>query len=168
METSNPILIGIDPGIALTGYGILKMDSLNHQPQVLEYGVIRTPAGMELSQRLQLLYEKLSALLKKYNPSYGGCEKVFYSKNIKTATAVNQARGVILLALQQAHVKLTELTPTQIKLAVTGYGSAEKSQVQYMTQNILKLKDRLTQDDAADALAVAIATTSLISQPAIV
>lgn len=157
MEASKSTIIGIDPGLAITGYAVIT----NHPAKVLEYGVIRTPAKVALGKRLALLYSELQPLLKKYRPKVAGCEKVFFTKNVKTSIDVNQARGVIMLALEQHHARLTELTPTQIKKAVTGYGAANKTQVQYMTQHILNLVDTPTQDDAADALAIAIAVSAL-------
>ncbi len=164
---SSYTVVGIDPGLAITGYGVLSINNTAATPVVLEYGTVRTPAGTELGERLNLLYSGISDLLKKYHPSVAGCEKVFFSKNVKTATDVSQARGVILLALQKHTARVVELTPTQIKQTITGYGSATKSQVQYMVQQHLKLKDLPTQDDAADALAIAIAVSTLTYKPGI-
>lgn len=158
-------VVGIDPGLAITGYGVLTISSTKAVPEVLEYGTLRTPAGLPLGERLNLLYSDISALLTTYKPSVAGCEKIFFSKNVKTAIDVSHARGVIILALQQHCPSIVELTPTQIKQTITGYGSAAKSQVQYMVQQHLKLKALPTQDDAADALAVAIAISTLTYKP---
>lgn len=166
-EATSYTVVGIDPGLAITGYGIISVDSSKATPVVLEYGTVRTLAGNTLGERLDLLYSGISDLLTKYQPVVGGCEKIFFSKNVKTAIDVSQARGVIILALQQHIAKVFELTPTQIKQTITGYGSATKSQVQYMVQQHLKLKDLPTQDDAADALAIAIAVSTLTYKPEI-
>ncbi|MFA5996001.1 MAG: crossover junction endodeoxyribonuclease RuvC [Patescibacteria group bacterium] len=150
------VVIGIDPGTAITGYGILEIE--NRTTKVLEYGVIRTPSKTVLAQRLVLLYAQLTKLLGQYHPAYAGCERLFFSKNVKTALDVGQARGVTLLALAQFNTKLLELTPPQVKQSITGYGAATKLQVQQMTQRILKLTNLPKPDDAADALAIALAT----------
>lgn len=160
-------VIGIDPGLAITGYGVMSVSSKKSVPEVLEYGTMRTPAGLPLGERLNLLYSDISKLLATYKPVVAGCEKVFFSKNVKTAIDVSHARGVIILALQQYCPTIAELTPTQIKQTTTGYGSATKSQVQYMVQQHLKLKAFPSQDDAADALAVAIAVSTLTYKPGI-
>jgi crossover junction endodeoxyribonuclease RuvC len=162
MPNSSLTIIGIDPGVAITGYGLIQGKFGSSTLTVLEYGTIRTPAHTDLSQRLCQIYQDLSALLDKYQPDYAGCEKLFFSKNVKTGIDVGQARGVLLLALAQHHIPITEITPLQVKQSITGYGSAEKKQVQYMTQQILQLKKSPTQDDAADALGIAIATHSLL------
>lgn len=156
MLRSKKIIIGIDPGTAITGYGIIQGTT------VLEYGVIRTSAGQPIQQRLVTLYTHLSKLLQQYKPVQAGCEKVFFSKNVKTALDVGQARGVILLALAQHSVAIAELTPPQVKQSVTGYGSATKIQIQRMTQRILQLQQLPKPDDAADALAMALAVQNLV------
>lgn len=149
------VVIGIDPGTAITGYGFIQVAPARFS--VLEYGVIRTPKTSTVSERLVLLYEKLTALLQRYQPHAAGCEQLFFAKNVKTAATVAQARGVILLALEQFHIPLIEFTPPQLKLAITGHGQADKQQIQYMTQHILQLNEPAQPDDAADALAIAIA-----------
>lgn len=155
-------IIGIDPGTAITGYGILQ--AKHPHLTVLEYGVIRTPKEDTPSQRLTILYKKLTQLLTKYKPDVAGCEQLFFSKNVKTATTVAQARGVILLALAQANIPMIEFTPPQLKLAITGHGKADKQQIQYMTQQILQLTEPAQPDDAADALALAIAAAHATAQ----
>lgn len=156
MPRSNNIIIGIDPGTAITGYGIIQTNT------VLEYGVIRTPAKQPIQDRLVTIYERLTALLLQYKPSHAGCEKVFFSKNVKTALDVGHARGVILLALAQHGCTISELTPPQVKQSVTGYGAATKIQIQRMTQKILQLHQLPRPDDAADALAIALAAQNLV------
>jgi crossover junction endodeoxyribonuclease RuvC len=158
---SATVIIGIDPGTAITGYGVLSC--LGQHLTVIEYGVIRTLPSQTGPDRLVTLYQKLTALLSQYQPTQAGCEKLFFAKNVKTAGEVGQARGIILLALAQFHVTISELTPPQVKQAVTGYGSADKQQVQYMTKKILGLQTIPRPDDAADALAIAIATASQLA-----
>lgn len=149
-------IIGFDPGLADTGFGIIEVQG--SRIVCLEYGSIKTPAKMELSVRLLEIYKKVSELLKKYKPERAGIEKLFFSKNVKTAMAVGQARGVILLALAEAKLSAVEFTPNQVKQAVSAYGSASKTQIQRMVQVILNLPELPRPDDAADALAVAICT----------
>ncbi len=158
---SSKIIIGIDPGIALTGYGIIETEQQQNKIKVLEYGVIRTSEKKIDSERLVQIHEELSSLLKQYQPQLAGCEKIFFSKNIKTATTVAQARGVILLTLKKHKLDIKEITPNEVKQAITGYGKADKKQIQFMTQQILKLQDKPIQDDAADALAIAITIAAL-------
>lgn len=149
---NSKITLGFDPGIAITGYGVLLGQT------VLEYGVIRTPAHTPTAARLAELYTAVAALLKKYPAAIAGCEELFFAKNVTTAFTVGQARGIILLALAQAQIPVLELTPLQVKQSVTGYGKADKPQVQTMVKTILKLTTMPKPDDAADALAVALAT----------
>ena len=163
LSPSLTTVVGLDPGTAITGYGVLECGRTVHDLRVLEYGVIRTAKTLSQSERLLLLYKQLTALLKRYQPSVAGCEKLFFSKNVKTAGEVGQARGIILLTLAQHGIQVTELTPPQVKQAVTGYGSADKKQVEYMTQHILHLRTRPKPDDAADALAIALATATQLA-----
>lgn len=148
------IILGIDPGIADTGYGIIKMRG--GDLECLTYGSIKTPAGESLSLRLQTLYQELSKLIKKYKPQAAAVEQLFFNKNVRTALIVGQARGVVLLAISQNKLPLLDFTPAQVKQAVSAYGQASKLQVQKMVKMILKLKELPQPDDAADALAVAI------------
>ena len=120
------------------------------------FGVIRTTPDMRRAERLQVLYEKLSALIRERQPDVVGVEKLFFSRNVTTAMTVSEARGVILLAVEMNRTPLIELTPLQVKQAVVGYGQATKEQVTYMTQRLLCLEKKPTPDDAADALAIAI------------
>lgn len=149
------VVVGIDPGTAITGYGFIRQNE-NGELEVLDYGVITTPAGATPESRLEILYERLREILLLYRPSSGAVEKLFFQRNVTTAIAVGQARGVALLALAQAGVKVAEYTPMQVKQAVAGWGGAEKMQVQQMVKAILHLAELPKPDDAADALAVAI------------
>jgi len=148
-------VLGIDPGLATTGFGIIKADG-NDQYQCLQYGVITTEAGLPDADRLQALFIHISDLIQKHQPETCAVEKLFFQKNVKTALSVGQARGVVLLTLAQAHLPVYEYTPNEVKQSVCGYGNADKSQVQRMVQTLLHLDDLPKPDDAADALAVAI------------
>ena len=149
------IVIGIDPGTAITGYGIIRELS-NGSLEVIDYGVIETPAKMPMEKRLQLLFHQMNELLLLHRPDRGAVEKLFFQRNVTTAISVGQARGVVLLSLTEADVKIAEYTPLEIKQAITGYGSADKRQMQQMVQALLGLEDIPRPDDAADALATAI------------
>ena len=148
------LVLGIDPGTATTGYGLVRetRDGL----ELVAYGVFSTPAGQEAKLRLVSLYQQLNEILLLHRPNTAAVEKLFFSRNVTTAMAVGQARGVTLLALAQAGLSIAEYTPLQIKQAVAGYGGADKSQMQQMTRALLGLNDIPRPDDAADALAVAI------------
>ncbi len=148
------IIIGIDPGTATTGYGFVQ--EAESGPASVTYGVILTPAGMPMSERLLQLYRELKQLLLLHRPDSGAVEKLFFQRNVSTAMTVGQARGVALLALAEAGVSVGEYTPKDVKQAVAGYGGAGKSQVQQMVRAILNLAETPRPDDAADALAVAI------------
>jgi crossover junction endodeoxyribonuclease RuvC len=149
------LVVGIDPGTATTGYGLVR-DLTDGSLQVVDYGVILTPADQEMPERLVSLHQKLSELFLLHQPDSGAVEKLFFSKNVRTALSVGQARGVVLLAMAQQGLDVSEYTPMQIKQAVAGYGGAEKGQVQLMVKALLGLEDIPRPDDAADALAVAI------------
>ena len=148
------LVIGIDPGIATTGYGLVRdnADAL----QVVDFGVIETPAGLSLPKRLLLLHDQLKELLLLYQPESGAVEKLFFQRNVRTAMAVGQARGVAMLALAEVGLDVVEYTPLEVKQAVVGYGAAEKSQVQQMVRALLGMESVPRPDDAADALAIAI------------
>ena len=148
------IVMGIDPGYAITGYGIVE--KIGNNFKLIDYGAVTTDAGVDFPKRLDILYSGLTDIINKYNPEVVGMEELFFNKNIKTAIAVGQGRGVAVLAVQRAGKPLYEYTPLQVKQAVVGYGRAEKMQVQKMVQIMLKLKSIPKPDDAADALAVAI------------
>lgn len=148
------IIIGFDPGIADTGFGVITSE--NGKLICLEYGSIKTSSKLSLSERLVILYDHIQILLQKYSPDLVCVEELFFSKNVKTAMIVGQARGIVLLAIEQAGLPMTEFTPNQVKQAVSSYGSASKNQVQKMVQMLLRLSDLPQPDDAADALAIAI------------
>jgi crossover junction endodeoxyribonuclease RuvC len=148
-------ILGLDPGTATTGYGIV--DFIDGRMDLVTYGAIITAAGEPASKRLQIIYEELNDLLRDYKPDSAGVEEVFFGRNITTAISVGQARGVLLLALANAGISIGEYSPPRIKEAVTGYGKADKHQVQLMVRNLLDLDETPRPDDAADGLAVAIA-----------
>lgn len=149
------IVIGIDPGIAITGYGIIK-ETAEGDLIPVDFGVITTPNRVRESERLLELYEQLSQLLVLHQPDSGAVEKLFFQKNAKTAMSVGQARGVALLCFASKGIPVYEYPPVEVKQAVTGYGAADKRQIQLMVKMRLNLEDIPKPDDAADALAVAI------------
>jgi crossover junction endodeoxyribonuclease RuvC len=148
-------VIGIDPGTAITGYGIVE-EARDGSLTALTYGVIQTPAGLEMPARLLILYRQLTEILLLHRPQSGAVEKLFFQRNVRTALSVGQARGVVLLALEEQNLRLGEYSPLEVKQSVVGYGGADKHQVQVMVQALLGLKDMPQPDDAADALAIAI------------
>lgn len=148
------LVLGIDPGTAITGYGLVR--ETVDQLQAVAYGAITTPSDWALPQRLQKIYGDLTALIREYSPTEGAVELLFFSRNVKTALAVGQARGVVLLAMADGGLPVHEYTPLQVKQAVVGYGRAEKAQVQELVKLLLGLEAVPQPDDAADALAVAI------------
>jgi crossover junction endodeoxyribonuclease RuvC len=149
------LILGLDPGTATTGYGLVNEDS-GGGLEVIEYGTIQTPAGMPDPERLVILYQRMREIILLHRPQGSAVEKLFFQKNVRTAITVSQARGVILVSLAEAGLKIGEYTPNEIKQAVTGYGSADKHQVQEMVRILLGLEKIPKPDDAADALAVAI------------
>lgn len=148
------IILGIDPGYAIVGFGVL--DYRNNHFSVIDYGAILTDAGTPFNERLEKIYDGLTAIIEKYHPEAMSVEKVFYNSNAKTVIDVSQARGVIMLAAQKNKVTVFEYTPLQVKQSVVGYGRADKKQVQEMTRRILALEKVPKPDDTADALAMAI------------
>jgi crossover junction endodeoxyribonuclease RuvC len=146
--------IGIDPGTATTGYGVVEENA--GTLALVAYGEINTPAGMPMPERLVALHEELCRLITLHAPETAGVESLFFQKNVRTAISVGQARGVALLALGRAGLKVGEYTPLEVKLAVAGYGGAGKRQVQLMVRTLLRMEELPRPDDAADALAVAI------------
>ena len=148
------IILGIDPGIAIVGYGIIEYK--NNKFKVIDYGAIFTPASTSTTKRLEKIYKGIDILIKNYNIDEVGIEELFFNKNVKTAITVAQARGVILLACSHNDKPIYEYTPLQVKQGVVGYGRAKKLQVQQMVEIILNLKEIPKPDDVADALAVAI------------
>ncbi len=150
-----PLVIGIDPGTATIGYAIIR-DNPDGSIEAIDYGAIITPKTDTAAVRLVQVYEQVTNLIAHYHPDSAAVEKLFFQKNITTAIAVGQARGVVMLALAQAGLEIGEYTPNEVKLAVTGYGSADKRQVQEMVKVLLSLDTIPKPDDAADALAIAI------------
>ncbi len=149
------LILGLDPGTATTGYGLVNQD-LGGGLQAIDYGTIQTPAGMPDSERLAILFQRMREIILLHRPQGSAVEKLFFQKNVRTAITVSQARGVILVSLAEAGLDIGEYTPNEIKQAVTGYGSADKNQVQEMVRILLNLENIPKPDDAADALAVAI------------
>jgi crossover junction endodeoxyribonuclease RuvC len=147
------LVLGIDPGIATTGFGIVRCEG--GALECVAFGAIRT-SGDSLPPRLQQLHRELLALITTYRPTEGSVEELFFARNARTALSVGHARGVILLALAEAQVPTYEYTPLQVKQAITGYGRADKPQVQQMVRVLLGLETIPKPDDAADALAIAI------------
>lgn len=149
------LVIGIDPGTATTGYGIIE-ENEKKEIRVVTYGIIKTEANLLAEKRLLEIHEQLNEILLLHRPDCGAVEKLFFQRNITTAIAVGQARGVILLSLAMRNLPVAEYTPNEIKQSVTGYGSAGKKQVQEMIRTVLNLKEIPKPDDAADALAIAL------------
>lgn len=147
-------ILGIDPGTAILGFGVIDVES--NQLQLVDAGVITTPAKQADSDRLETIFSELTEIIATTKPEAMAVEKLFFAKNVTTAMSVSQARGVVLLLGKQHKLDLYEYTPLQIKQALTGYGKATKSQIQDMVRTILKLKAIPKPDDAADALACAI------------
>lgn len=147
-------IIGIDPGTGILGFGIIEYSK--GKSQLVDGGVIKTPVKEDDAVRLQTIYDELTDIISQTNPDEMAVEKLFFAQNVTTAITVAQARGVVLLTGMQANLKIAEYTPLQIKQALTGYGRAEKKQIQEMVRVLLKLKDVPKPDDCADALACAI------------
>nr|WP_314531864.1 crossover junction endodeoxyribonuclease RuvC [uncultured Fusobacterium sp.] len=147
-------VIGIDPGTAIVGFGIIDYEKNKYN--CVDYGVILTDKDLNVEDRLEIVYDELTKILKKYSPEYIAVEDLFYFKNNKTVISVAQARGIILLAAKQNKIPINSYTPLQVKMGITGYGKAEKKQVQLMVQKFLNLKEIPKPDDAADALAICI------------
>ena len=148
------IILGIDPGLATLGYGVIEAE--NDKRRLIQFGTLTTPAGQPMPQRLRAIFQGMNQLMDIYRPDDVAFEELFFSKNITTGMAVSAARGVALVAVVQRTDNLYEYTPMQIKQAVTGYGGADKHQVQQMVRMLLNMKDIARPDDAADALAVAL------------
>lgn len=146
-------ILGLDPGTARMGWGIIEGEE---EPSLVAYGVLSTPAGRPLAERLHTLFQALRELVARYRPQAAALEELFFARNARTALAVGQARGSALVALAESGLPVYEYTPLQVKMAVTGYGQAEKAQVQEMVRALLGLERVPRPDDAADALAVAL------------
>jgi crossover junction endodeoxyribonuclease RuvC len=148
-------VIGIDPGTALTGYGIIE-ELPDQSLQVIDFGVIRTDSTDRPEIRLRKIFSQLNEILTLYKPETGAVEKLYFQRNTRTAMSVGQARGVAILSLAEAGLSISEYDPVEIKQAVVGYGKASKNQIQQMVKILLNLQEIPKPDDAADALAVAI------------
>jgi len=146
--------LGIDPGIARLGWGIISEEKASQK--VIDFGCIQTTKNQPEEERLKILFEKLKKIIQKYKPDVMAVEDLFFAANLKTASRVGQARGVVLLAASLKNIPIKVYTPLNIKMAIVGYGRAEKSQVQQMVKTILKLDKVPKPDDTADALAVAL------------
>ena len=155
------IVLGIDPGTARLGYGIVERQG--SKLTMLDYGCLETINDRPLEQRLLLIHEGIDDLIETYRPQAVGVERLFFNKNVQTAMAVGQARGVVLLTAAQHGLPVLEYGPHEVKLAVTGYGKAPKDQVQRMVQMVLSMKQVPKPDDAADALAVAVCTAHAVT-----
>lgn len=147
-------IIGIDPGTATMGYGIIKKDGMDLT--CLEYGLIKTPKNLSDAKRLRKIDKKLEKIFNNFSPVALAIEKVYFSKNVKTAMTVSQAKGIVMLKAAKKNIPVYEFTPSQIKSAITGHGSAKKMQVQKMIKAQLNLKERPRPNDAADALGAAV------------
>lgn len=148
------VILGIDPGYAIVGYGVIEAKNSRYRP--LEHGAVTTKSTQDFNGRLEVIYNSMEAILQKWKPDAVAIEKLFFNSNQKTAIQVAEARGVILLAAQKAGVSISEYTPLQVKQAVTGYGQAQKPQVMEMTKRLLCLTQMPKLDDTCDALAMAI------------
>lgn len=148
------LILGIDPGIAIVGYSIVECKG--NKFKAIDYGCIRTKSDLLFPERIKIIYDSLTEIIKEYRPSDLAIEELFFNKNVKTAIKVGQARGVEILAAVNENLGIYEYTPLQIKQAVVGYGRADKNQVQEMVKMLLNLDKKPKPDDVADALAVAI------------
>lgn len=155
-------IIGIDPGTAILGFGVIDVFK-GKQPILIDAGVIRTTPDQSDSLRLSVIYDELTNIITQNKPDIMVVEKLFFAQNVTTAMTVSQARGVVLLISNQNNLELYEYTPLQIKQALTGYGHAEKKQIQEMVRVVLKLKEVPKPDDCADALAAAIMHSMIVS-----
>lgn len=163
------IIVGIDPGLATIGYGVIKTplrkrdvpfshSRIKGRITCLNYGIIKTDALLDKENRLKIISNETTRLLKQYRPHYLAIETLYFFKNMKTAMPVSEARGVILLSAAKKKIKIEEYTPLQVKMKICGYGRAEKKDIQETIKKILKLKDIPRPDDAADALAIAVSS----------
>ena len=159
-------ILGIDPGYATIGFGLIESDRGGHR--LLQYGTITTPADLEFPKRLEMIYDDMMQLLEALSPDVMSIEELFFGQNVTTGIGVSHGRGVILLAAAKKGLPIFEYTPMQVKQAVCGYGKAEKRQVMDMTRRLLKMKEVARPDDAADAIALALchgrSSTSLLAE----
>ena len=158
------IILGIDPGTANTGFGVVSNIKSKNQSilKCLDYGCIETSPKLADGERLKKINQELNKIIKQYNPEVMAVENIYFFKNLKTAMPVSQAKGVILFTAAKKKIPVYEFTPLQVKMAITGYGRADKKQIQKMIKIILNLKEEPKPDDAADALATAVCSINLI------
>lgn len=149
------IVLGFDPGTATSGYGLLR-EYEDGSLELIDYGVILTPADTAMPERLLVLNHRLKEIILLHHPTSGAVEKLFFQRNVKTALSVGQARGIVLFTMAEAGLSISEYSPLEVKQAVTGYGGADKKQVQQMVRTLLGMEEIPQPDDAADALAIAI------------
>lgn len=147
-------ILGIDPGFGIIGFGVI--DKTNANLEVIDYGVINTPKEMQFNERLDVIFNSINKLIEKFEPNEIAIEELYFNRNITTGIKVAEARGIILLAFQQHKLPIYEYTPQDIKMALTGTGRADKSQMKFMVKTLLHLHKSPTPDDAADAVAVAL------------
>jgi len=147
------IILGIDPGTAATGYGVIEV---KNSPELVEYGCLSTSDKDNMVDRLRSIYEQISCIIDRFSPAEVAVEEVFFNRNTKTALSIGQARGVILLAVSSKGAKVFSYTPLEVKQAITGYGRARKEQIQHMIKKTFNLSHLPRPDDASDAIAVAL------------
>ncbi len=155
------VILGIDPGTATTGFGFIRVNG--KKTEMIDYGCILTKTKTPLEERLEIIYNDIIKLIKKYKPQKMAVEELFFFKNAKTVISVSHSRGAVLLAGVKSGVEIFEYTPLEIKISLTGYGRADKLQMQKMVKLILGLKEIPKPDDAADALAVAICAANSLN-----
>ena len=164
------IILGIDPGTATTGYGVIKKirnpkSEIRNDLRCLGYGCIKTSPDLNDGDRLKKINQELNRIIKNYKPKILAIESIYFFKNLKTALPVSQAKGVVLLTAAKKKIPVYEITPLQVKMAISGYGRADKRQVQKMIKTILNLREIPKPDDAADALAVAVSYVNSVKKP---
>lgn len=147
-------ILGIDPGLNVTGYGIIHIKK--NKPFLVTYGTVRTKSKSDLSERLNRIFKSLHELISEYNPDYVAIEDIFYAENVKTAIVMGHARGAAIVAAMQNGANVSEFSAREVKMSVVGNGAAAKNQVNFMVSNLLQIKEKITPDDASDALAVAL------------
>ena len=148
------IILGVDPGLSITGYGVVEI--CGNKPVCLKYGGIRSGRSMKLSEKLQKIYDEIRRIIEQFHPTACAIEDIFYHENIKTAIVMGHARGVVMLAAQQADIPVLEYSPREVKMSTVGFGAASKQQVQAMICRLLRLEELPRPLDASDALAVAL------------
>lgn len=155
------VILGIDPGLASTGFGIISVE--HNKTSLIDFGCITTPQNESFSERLGIICRDIQSIIKEYRPSYASIEELFFCKNVKTALRVGQAKGAIIVACQINRVPVHEFTPLQVKQSITGYGNASKMQVQKMVKTLLRMETAPLSNHAADALAIALCCAHTLS-----